>query len=109
MITLSQAYLRLNAYRKFSFFLDYASENGIKRGLDDLCEWLQARARLAPATTADIGAMRASPQTAFPLLIGHALGGGFPVRSRNPVMDSVGKAFPRADFKAWSIAAPTCG
>ncbi len=78
MIYLSQVYLKLNAYRKFSFFLDYASENGIKRGLADVREWLQSRARLASATAADIAAMRASPKTAFPILVENALGGGFP-------------------------------
>ena len=36
MIFMSGLHLRINGWRKFSVFLDYASENGLKRGLSDL-------------------------------------------------------------------------
>jgi hypothetical protein len=78
MIFLSQMHIRINAWRKFSVFLDYASENGLKRGLRDLGGWLQARGRCAPVSGAAIEALRQSPGAGFRLLLEEALGGGFP-------------------------------
>ncbi len=78
MIGLSQLYLRINAWRKFSVFLDYASENGVKRGFEDLTTWLQSRGRLAAVSGADVDALRTSPAAAFEALIQDGLGGGFP-------------------------------
>ena len=36
MLHASGLHLKINAFRKFSTLLDYASENGLKRGLQDL-------------------------------------------------------------------------
>lgn len=78
MAFFSQAHLKLNTCRKFSLFLDYASENGLKRGLMDLGEWLRAA---GPAVTLDdsrIDDFRRDPGNVFPLLLEEALGAGFP-------------------------------
>lgn len=78
MLHASGVHMKINAFRKFSILLDCASENGLKRGLVDLSEWLEARGLLAPATPEFVDGMRADPATAFPLLLEEALGGGFP-------------------------------
>jgi hypothetical protein len=78
MIFLSQVYLKLNAYRKSSLLMDYASENGIKRGLADLTEWLESRGGCAPVSASRHDAFLESPRTGFPALLAEALGGGFP-------------------------------
>ena len=78
MIFMSGLHLRINGWRKFSVFLDYASENGLKRGLSDLGGWLQARGRCAPVSGAAVEALRQSPAAGFLPLLEEALGGGFP-------------------------------
>jgi len=78
MLHASGVHMKINAFRKFSFLLDCASENGLKRGLADLSEWLETRGLLAPAPPERVAGMRESPATAFPLLLEEALGGGFP-------------------------------
>lgn len=78
MIFLSQTYLKMNGFRKFSSFLDYASENGAKRGFADLAAWLSERGRLAPVPGAAIDAFRASPASGFGPLLEQALGPAFP-------------------------------
>ena len=42
MIHASGIHLKINGFRKFAVLLDCASENGLKRGLRDLTEWLEA-------------------------------------------------------------------
>lgn len=78
MILLSQAYLRMNSYRKFSVFLDYASENGIKRGLRDLAAWLESAGPAVPIAAGRLEDLREDPRAVFPLLLDEALGAGFP-------------------------------
>ena len=78
MIYFSQTHLKLNACRKFSLFLDYASENGLKRGLQDLGEWLQAAGPAVPVAEGRLEDFRDDPGTVFPLLLEEALGAGFP-------------------------------
>lgn len=80
MILLSQAYLRMNGYRKFSVFMDYASENGVKRGLRDLAGWLESAGAAAPVSEARLEEFRDSPAAVFPFLLEEALGPGFPRR-----------------------------
>jgi hypothetical protein len=78
MICLSQAYLKMNAYRKFSVFLDYASENGIKRGLRDLAAWVESAGPVVPIAAGRLEDLREDPRAVFPLLLEEALGAGFP-------------------------------
>ncbi len=78
MIFLSQTYLKMNGFRRFSSFLDYASENGAKRGFADLMAWLSERARLAPVSAAAVDSFRASPDSRFGPLIEEAVGPAFP-------------------------------
>jgi hypothetical protein len=78
MIYFSQVHIKMNAYRKFSLLLDYASENGIKRGLADLEEWLSSKGAVAPISNGKIEDFREDPGGAFPLLLEDALGPGFP-------------------------------
>ena len=78
MIHASGVHLKINGFRKFSFLLDCASENGLKRGLSDLTAWLEAEGLLAPVPAGSIDAMREEPRTAFPLLLEGTLGSAFP-------------------------------
>jgi hypothetical protein len=78
MIYLSQVHIKMNAYRKFSLFLDYASENGLKRGLEDLGDWLQSAGPFAAVSDGRVEDFRENPETVFPLLLEDALGAGFP-------------------------------
>jgi hypothetical protein len=78
MILLSQSYLKMNAYRKFSVFLDYASENGIKRGLRDLAAWVESAGPVVPIAAGRLEDLRGNPRAVFPLLLEEALGAGFP-------------------------------
>lgn len=78
MIFLSQTYLKMNGFRKFSTFLDYASENGAKRGFADLEAWLSERGRLASVSAGAIDSFRASPASGFGPLLEEALGPAFP-------------------------------
>jgi hypothetical protein len=78
MVCFSQAHLKLNASRKFSLFLDYASENGLKRGLADLGDWLQAAGPAVPFDEGRLEDFRDDPAAAFPRLLEEALGAGFP-------------------------------
>ena len=41
MLHASGVHMKINAFRRFSVLLDCASENGLKRGLRDLTEWLE--------------------------------------------------------------------
>jgi hypothetical protein len=78
MICFSQAYLRMNGHRKFSTLMDYASENGIKRALRDLGEWLESSGPVVPVPTGRLEDFRADPPAVFPALLEETLGGGFP-------------------------------
>ncbi len=78
MIFLSQTYLKMNGYRRFSTFLDYASENGAKRGFADLAAWLSERGRLAAVSAAAVDAFRAAPASGFGPLLEEAVGPAFP-------------------------------
>jgi hypothetical protein len=78
MITLSQVHIKVNAWRKFSLFLDCASENGLKRGLRDLGDWLQSNGPAMPISSNLFEDFRGSPGAVFPLLLEEALGAGFP-------------------------------
>jgi len=78
MISMSQLHLRINGWRKFSTLLDCASENGIKRGLEDLEDWLRSSGPVIPVSSVRVDDFRANPRAEFPLLLEDALGGGFP-------------------------------
>jgi len=97
MLLLSQSYLRMNGYRKFSVFMDYASENGIKRGLRDLAGWLESSAVAAPVSAGRLEEFREDPAAVFPRLLEEALGPGFPRRLSES-----------ADGMSWESLA-TCG
>jgi hypothetical protein len=78
MAFFSQAHLKLNTCRKFSLFLDYASEDGLKRGLLDLGEWLRSAGPAVPLDDGRIEDFRRDPGNVFPILLEEALGAGFP-------------------------------
>lgn len=74
----SAVHLKINGVRRFSGLLDFASEDGLKRGFADLVAWLESEAVLSPVTEGQIEAVRASPAAAFPGLVDAALGTPFP-------------------------------
>jgi len=78
MIAMSQLHLRMNAWRKFSSLLDCASENGIKRGLEDLEDWLGSCGPMIPVSAGRVDDFREDPRAEFPLLLEDTLGAGFP-------------------------------
>jgi hypothetical protein len=80
LICLSQAFMRMNAYRKFTLLADYASENGLKRGLGDLADWIQAAEPVVPVPEALLADFHDSPATGFAPLIEACLPPGFPRR-----------------------------
>ena len=78
MIHASGVHLKINGFRKFAVLLDCASENGLKRGLRDLTEWLEAAGPLAAVAAERVEGLRTRPETEFPLLLEDALGAAFP-------------------------------
>jgi len=78
MIHASGVHLKINGFRKFAVLLDCASENGLKRGLRDLTEWLETAGPPAAVTAARVEGLRTRPKTEFPLLLEDALGASFP-------------------------------
>ena len=78
MIAMSELHIRMNAWRKFSSLLDCASENGIKRGLEDLEDWLVSCGPMTPVSAARVDDFRDDPRAGFPRLLEDALGAGFP-------------------------------
>ncbi len=78
MLHASGLHLKINGFRKFTVLLDYASENGLKRGLRDLTEWLKSAGPLAAVSSERIEGLRTRPEMEFPLLLEDALGAAFP-------------------------------
>lgn len=78
MLHASGVHLKINGFRKFAVLLDCASENGLKRGLRDLTEWLESAGPLAAVPAERVEGLRESPMTEFPLLLEDALGAAFP-------------------------------
>ena len=78
MIHASGVHLKINGFRKFAILLDCASENGLKRGLRDLTEWLEAAGPLAAVAAERVAGLRKSPSAEFPRLLEDALGAAFP-------------------------------
>ena len=78
MIHASGVHLKINGFRKFAVLLDCASENGLKRGLRDLTERLEAAGPLAAVAAERVEGLRERPATEFPLLLEDALGAAFP-------------------------------
>ncbi len=79
-IWLSQLYIKMNAHRKFSRLAAYASENGLKRGLEDLESWIQAAGPLSPISDTRLGDFRDDPKSGFAALLEEGLHAGFPRR-----------------------------
>ncbi len=78
MIHASGVHLKINGFRKFAVLLDCASENGLKRGLHDLTDWLDASGPMARVAPERVEGLRTRPETEFPLLLEDALGAAFP-------------------------------
>jgi hypothetical protein len=78
MIHASGIHLKINGFRRFSAILDCASENGLKRGLRDFTEWLEAAGHMAAVAAERVEGLQARPETEFPLLLEEALGAAFP-------------------------------
>jgi hypothetical protein len=78
MLHASGVHVKINGFRRFSGLLDFAAENGLKRGLGDLASWLESGHLLAPLTPEGVEAMRDDPQRAFPLLLENAWGSALP-------------------------------
>ena len=80
MIYLSQVHLKMNAYRKSSLLVDFASENGLKRGLGDLTDALDAAGGSGALEEATLEEFRAAPAALLPRLLEEGLGVVFPRR-----------------------------
>ena len=78
MLHASGLHLKINAFRKFSALLDCASENGLKRGLRDLTDRLEAEGLMAAVPAERVDGLRENPEAAFPLLLEDGLGAVFP-------------------------------
>jgi hypothetical protein len=78
LLQASGVHMKINAFRRSSVLLDCASENGLKRGLRDLAEWLETRGLMAAVPAANIDAVRTDPEAGFPRLVEAALGSAFP-------------------------------
>lgn len=78
MLHASGLHLKINAFRKYSTILDYASESGLKRGLGDLAGRLEAEALPASVPAERVEGLRESPAAAFALLLEEGLGALFP-------------------------------
>ena len=78
MIYLSQVHIRMNAFRKSSLFLDYASENGLKRGLEDLAGGLGADGGAGPLSESALERFREDPAAVFPPPARGGAGSGLP-------------------------------
>jgi hypothetical protein len=78
MLHASGVHVKINGFRRFSGLLDFAAENGLKRGLDDLAAWLEAGRLLAPVSAESVEAVREGPQRGLPLLVEDAWGHAFP-------------------------------
>jgi hypothetical protein len=78
MIHASGIHMKINGFRKFAVLLDYSAENGLKRGLYDLTEWLESAGPLAAVAAERVEGLRTTPKTEFPLLLEDALGAAFP-------------------------------
>lgn len=97
-LSLSGLYMRSAGHRKSATLLDYASENGLKRGLHELLHALGSAAGLAAVEDGLLDVLRAKPGEALSEL----LVGGF------------GVAFPRTvdeslDGMAWTSRAELAG
>ena len=78
LVQASAVHLRINGARRFSTLLDCASENGLKRGFEDLSSWLEARALLSPVVEEAVDAVRVSPRETFSALLEAAWGPALP-------------------------------
>jgi len=78
MLHASALHLKINSFRKYATLFDYASENGLKRGLEDLAARLGADALPAAVAAASVERLREDPAGAFPLLLEEGLGAVFP-------------------------------
>ncbi len=85
MLLLSQVHLKAGAGRKLSMILDYASENGIKRGLEALGERMDSGDALA-----EISPILAAEYKEDAFRGGHRMAG-----------DLFGWEFPREDRETW--------
>jgi len=63
MLHASGLHLKINGFRKFAALLDCASENGLKRGLRDLTEWLEAAGPMAAVAADRVEGLRTRPET----------------------------------------------
>jgi hypothetical protein len=80
MVFLSEIYMKMNGHRKFSRLADYSSENGLKRGLQDLEDWIQSAGPFSPISETRLGNFRGDPEAGFAPLLEEGLRGGFPRR-----------------------------
>jgi hypothetical protein len=78
MLHAAGLHLRINAFRKYSTLLDYASENGLKRGLHEFASRLAASGSLTPLAEESLERLRADPASEFPRLLEEALGAPLP-------------------------------
>lgn len=78
MLHASGLHLKINGYRKFSTLLDYASENGLKRGLQDFADGLAAGGPLLPLADERFEGLRADAASELPRLLEDALGAALP-------------------------------
>jgi hypothetical protein len=78
MLHASGLHVKINTHRKFSTMLDYASENGLKRGFRDFASWLSAAGPLIPVPEEHIDGLRADASSELIRLLEEALNAAFP-------------------------------
>lgn len=74
MIMMAQVHLNIGRCRKESVMLDYAAENGVKKGFSELAGFAGGALGLVPLTSGKLDALRAQPAGAFNTVIEGVLG-----------------------------------
>jgi hypothetical protein len=80
LLAISQIYLKTSAYRKHSAFLDYSSENGIKRGFHHLLDLVAERSALLMLTDSETEDLRANARDGGIKIVEDTLGMRFPLQ-----------------------------
>jgi hypothetical protein len=81
MLYFSQIYLKLSSYKKNSTLLDYASENGIKQGLDHLLSLLSQKASPSLLSEEESNELREDTINKGPKIVEKLLGSYLPLQN----------------------------
>ena len=80
LLVISQIYLKTSAYRKHSAFLDYSSENGIKKGFHQLLDLAAEQSPLLMLTDVQTEELRTNARDDGIQIVEDALGIRFPLQ-----------------------------